>query len=265
MFSPELNNLIEASLTDGVITEQERAVIKKRALLEGVDPDEVDIYLDSRLQQMQIDAQGAVAKVRKCPACGAIITYMQTSCPQCGTEISNVGAAKSVQKLSDMINDATATEFNKEKRFERIKNIIKSFPVPTTKEDIMEFLFMAAPNAKKNNSLFGILGGAGMGALIGFVLLFVIGLLLELPSGKGIGNAIGNAFGYGIISAGIGALVGKKSLKKRVEPVREQNKMAAVWKTKCEQVIAKAKFTLRDDKNAMDTIHDIEKDLKLTK
>ena len=137
MLSPELNSLIDATLTDGILTDQERAVIKKRALLEGYDPDEVDIYINSRLQQMQIDAQGAVAKVRKCPACGAIISYMQTRCPQCGTEITNVGATKSVQKLSDMINQITATELIKDKRQVRIKNAITSFPVPTTKEDIM--------------------------------------------------------------------------------------------------------------------------------
>ena len=68
MLSPDLNNIIDAALTDGMLSDQERAVIKKRALLEGLDPDEVDIYINSRLQQMQIDAQNAVAKVRKCPA-----------------------------------------------------------------------------------------------------------------------------------------------------------------------------------------------------
>ncbi len=263
MLSPELNNLIDAALTDGILTDQERAVIKKRALLEGYDPDEVDIYINSRMQQMQIDAQGAVAKVRKCPACGAIISYMQTRCPQCGTEITNVGATKSVQKLSDMINEITATEFIKEKRQVRIKNAITSFPVPTTKEDIMEFLFMAAPNAKKKKSFLGTLGPALTMGLIVFAAFFVLGLATTVNQsfmqGLQDGLLLGVFFGL------IGALVGHFALKKKVEPIRDQNKMAEVWRNKCEQVIAKAKFILREDASAMATIMNIEKDLKLSK
>ncbi len=264
MLSPELNSLIDASLTDGVITDQERAVIKKRALLEGYDPDEVDIYINSRLQQMQIDAQGAVAKVRKCPACGAIISYMQTRCPQCGTEITNVGATKSVQKLSDMINEISATELIKEKRQARIKNAITSFPVPTTKEDIMEFLFLAAPNAKKKKSFLGTLGPALTMGLIVFVIFFILGLL-TVTNGESLAEAAGGGVVLGIFFGVPAALIGHFALKKKVEPIRDQNKMAEVWRNKCEQVITKAKFILREDASAMNTIRDIEKELKLNK
>ncbi|MBR5118773.1 MAG: hypothetical protein IK100_09035 [Muribaculaceae bacterium] len=263
MLSPELNSLIDAALTDGILSDQERAVIKKRALLEGYDPDEVDIYINSRLQQMQIDAQGAVAKVRKCPACGAIISYMQTRCPQCGTEIVNVGATKSVQKLSDMINDISAKEIIKEQRQERIKNAIKSFPVPTTKEDIMEFLFMAAPNAKKKKSFLGILGPSLTLGLIVFVVFFILGFITSMQ--KSLGEGFDAGLTLGIFFGLIGALVGHFALKKRVEPIRDQNKMAEVWRNKCEQVITKAKFILREDAGAMNTIREIEKDLKLSK
>ena len=261
MLSPELNSLIEASLMDGVLTEQERAVIKKRALLEGVDPDEIDLLINAKLQQMQNEAQSAVSKVRKCPACGAIISYMQTHCPQCGTEIGNIGATKSVQKLSELINEATAKEFNKEKRFERIKNIIQSFPVPTTKEDIMEFLFMAAPNAKKEGGFISKLSPALLGGLIGFVIFFVLGFVSSVS--EGIGKAFGSAFALAIFFGAIGAWIGHKSFKKKYEIIRDKNRMADVWRTKCEQVITKAKFTLRDDANSMSAINDIENQLKL--
>lgn len=262
MLSPELNNLIDAALTDGLLTEQERAVIKKRALLEGYDPDEVDIYINSRLQQMQIDAQGAVAKVRKCPACGAIISYMQTRCQQCGTEITNVSATKSMQKLSDMINQITATELIKEKRQERIKNAIKSFPVPTTKEDIMEFLFMAAPNAKKKKTFLSTLGPAITTGLIVFVVFFILALLTTTTPNQTLAGAASDGLLLGLFFGLPAAVIGHFAFKSKVEPIREQNKMADVWRTKCEQVIAKAKFILRDDASAMNTISGIEKELK---
>ena len=74
MFSKELQQLIEASLVDGVLTEKERTVIRKRALLEGVDPDEVDVILDAELSKISIaKSPKKHGEVRKCPNCGAVI------------------------------------------------------------------------------------------------------------------------------------------------------------------------------------------------
>lgn len=84
MFSEDLSKLIEASLVDGVITDQERAVIRKRALLEGIDPDEVDLMLDAEVQKIRKKQEKAVAKVKKCPSCGEIIPAMTAVCPSCG-------------------------------------------------------------------------------------------------------------------------------------------------------------------------------------
>lgn len=258
MISQELNRLIEASLTDGVLTDQERAVIKKRALLEGIDPDEVDILLESKLQEMRQKAEEAVAKVRKCPACGAIISAFQTVCPQCGYEITNISASKSMEKLSDMINEVTATEIDPNKRYERIKNIIKSFPVPTTKGDILEFLFMAAPYSKKDNSLMGRFGpGLICGAVV-FILILLFGLFASPKIGEGIAVGIMGGLFWGAIAG----FIAHKLFKNKTEPIREKNRMADVWKAKCEQVLAKAKFTLKNDTDAMNTIRDIELQLK---
>jgi hypothetical protein len=52
MFSKELEELIESVLVDGVITDKEREVLHKRALAEGVDTDELDVVVDSRLAKM---------------------------------------------------------------------------------------------------------------------------------------------------------------------------------------------------------------------
>ncbi|MBP3285367.1 MAG: hypothetical protein J6M15_00285 [Prevotella sp.] len=49
MFSKELEEVIEAALADGVLTDKERAVLHKRAAAEGVDPDELDVVIDGRL------------------------------------------------------------------------------------------------------------------------------------------------------------------------------------------------------------------------
>ena len=49
MYSKELEEIIEADLADGEITEKERAVLHKRAIAEGVDPDELDVVIEGRV------------------------------------------------------------------------------------------------------------------------------------------------------------------------------------------------------------------------
>lgn len=49
MYSKELNKLIKAALYDGTVTDKEREVIRKKAVSEGIDPDEIDIILDKEL------------------------------------------------------------------------------------------------------------------------------------------------------------------------------------------------------------------------
>ena len=48
--SEDLKGLVESSIADGKISSKERKVILKRALNEGHDQDEFDIYLDSLVQ-----------------------------------------------------------------------------------------------------------------------------------------------------------------------------------------------------------------------
>lgn len=51
MFSKELEDLIKASMQDGVLSEQEKRTIQNRAKAEGVNVDELEIYIQSLLNQ----------------------------------------------------------------------------------------------------------------------------------------------------------------------------------------------------------------------
>lgn len=106
-FTKELEELINATLADGVITEKERAVLRKKALLEGVDPDEVDVVIDGRLQQLQNEVDQAKQKIRKCPACGEIIPAMSAVCPSCGYIIDTSNAEnRALKEFMDQLNTA---------------------------------------------------------------------------------------------------------------------------------------------------------------
>lgn len=45
--------LMEAALADGVVTDKERAIIIKKAVAQGYDPDEVEMMIDGRLAKME--------------------------------------------------------------------------------------------------------------------------------------------------------------------------------------------------------------------
>ena len=95
MYSKELEELIESVLADGVVTDQERTVLRKRAQACGEDPDEVMIVVDGRLAKMKkasapttptVEKRGNIVK---CPSCGAPIEAGSVKCAECGYVFTN--------------------------------------------------------------------------------------------------------------------------------------------------------------------------------
>jgi len=91
------------------------------------------------------------------------------------------------------------------------KTIISNFPIPTTKNDILEFLSLAIPNAKK----------------------------------------AGNFFTSGSFNS----------------PANHRNKLhndfVTVWKAKCEQIIMKARFSMKEDEKTLEQIEGYAKEIGL--
>ena len=56
MYSEKLEQLIQMAIADGVMTEKERSVLHKKAAAEGVDEDEIDLYIDGLLTQKTAEA-----------------------------------------------------------------------------------------------------------------------------------------------------------------------------------------------------------------
>lgn len=76
--------------------------------------------------------------VHKCPYCGEILESFTLICPACKKELRGVRGSSSVMELSRKLEYANSEA-------QRI-SIIKSFPIPNTKEDIFEFLILASTN-----------------------------------------------------------------------------------------------------------------------
>ena len=103
----ELNALIQQYLTDGVLTDKERAVILRKAEGMGLDRDEIDLYLDAQVQKIDQATDAAVRrqKGKQCPYCGGSVQLLTDKCPHCGENIT-AEASSELQEIFDNLEDA---------------------------------------------------------------------------------------------------------------------------------------------------------------
>lgn len=186
MFSKELEEVIDAAIADGVLTDKERAVLHKRGQAEGVDPDELDVVIDGRLAKIKKQedwlrptppqnlGNQKMGNIIKCPSCGAQVIGGSAVCPECGYAFSNVGANSYMEKLQTKLdefnrrqeerNDRQRTEGSTVKSFfqdlsdDQTKakmELISTFPIPNTRADLLEFLTMLEPRIDSTASKDG--------------------------------------------------------------------------------------------------------------
>ena len=233
MYNEQIENLIKLALADGELTEKEKQILFKKAEAVGIDLDEFEMVLDAKLFEKQQTVKTATpsiaapksdkfGEVKKCPACGAIAQSFQTKCSDCSHEFSNIEANVSIGKLFEMLNacenerkdvstsgslgfvtQGIGEMFGYSKVTEKKKSIISGFPIPNTKDDILEFLSTALPNAKQKGNMF----------------------TKQNPENK------------------------------------SHNDLAPTWKSKCEQIIMKAKFSMKEDKKILEEIMAYGKEL----
>ena len=263
MFSERLEGLIKAAMQDGILTDKEKQAILKRAEAEGEDPTEVEIYIESLLQkeqqtrrkqedekdeQLYKEKQAAIGKV--CPNCGKHVPPLTIKC-DCGFEFSDIRRGKSpAEILSEKIDkitnapirsnpqddeDAYYDEINN--REMKICDTISVIPVPNTKEDIIDFLALSAPNSKPKGGIVGTLGGRiGLFVIIP-VIISVVCFIVD------------NALGFFVSLLCFAVLVIGTTLTymnaKKNETFR-WNKRARVWRAKFDQVLMKGR-SLRGD------------------
>jgi len=165
MFSPEFEELIQAVLEKGKITEKDREVLRRRGEEdEGIEPDELDIILDARLAKMKKQSESVestkMGSVKKCPNCGEPYVPGTYKCKVCGHVFQDMDAIKSsvkfsegVEKLSGQLRTGFFGDIDSDSRA-KVENYIMNFPVPTTKDDIIDFLLSLYGKKSDFNSTF---------------------------------------------------------------------------------------------------------------
>lgn len=243
MFSKELESLIQATLEDGKLEDFEKAALAKRAQAEGVDLAELEIYINSLLQrrarelnQKREEEWNVLSKQKKeafgrvCPSCGAQVQAMTLRC-DCGYEFTKAKAVSSVNLLYDKLNSVTLTEaeektvkkattaeeqdmLRKNMLTEKKISIISTYPVPNSKEDLLEFLSISVSEANKKLSFLEQKKNV-------FILVLIAGIVIPL---------CGWIFGFEVM---------------RNKPFSEE-KLVKAWRAKCEQILLKGR-SLRGD------------------
>lgn len=77
-------------------------------------------------------------ELHKCPNCGESLASFTIKCPSCGYELRGAKVSSSIQQFTCSLEHAE----NNEQR----ANLIRSFPIPNTKEDIFEYIILASTN-----------------------------------------------------------------------------------------------------------------------
>lgn len=77
-------------------------------------------------------------ELHKCPNCAEMLKSFMSSCPSCGYELRGSKSKSRVDELANKLELAESAE-------QKI-SIIRNFYIPNTKEDIYEFVILAASN-----------------------------------------------------------------------------------------------------------------------
>lgn len=264
MIPKELDDLIKEYLTDGIISQAERNVLLRKAEKMGLDLDEIDLYITAQEQKVdnKVAAEKKAAIGKVCPMCGKQVESMTVRC-DCGYEFKNEKALSSVQKFYEDLNNIALTEsemsttaytgannntrYDEEKveklRYQKKIDLISTFPVPNTKEDIIEFLALAVPNSKLEGGIWwgtkkGRVKLLGIMIVVTFVVVLIVGLFMPFDPLDVFQAAGLSAFFVGCYSAM--AFFGFN------QSVILRNSVSAQWRAKFDQVLMKGR-SLRGD------------------
>ena len=156
----DIEKLLKTAKEKGSITERQRNLIIAKAQQLNEDMTEVEFVLEdipvktsgenqspppiSALEKPKTNKQG---DVKKCPVCGAIVQGFQAKCPECGYTFEDVKANQSVSKLLELLvaADNKKTDIWDASAEDKKKTIIRNFPIPNTKADIIDFLVFLEP------------------------------------------------------------------------------------------------------------------------
>lgn len=191
-YPKEFEDLLQEYLTDGIITEQERKVLLRKAEKLGLDVEEIDLYITAQEQKVEQATDAAVRKKKgqTCPYCGGSVPQLTDKCPHCGQHIT-VEASDELKEIIENLEEALV-DFKSGKDFARSKANVEKYmrkaqlyfssnpKVKTLIEQVKQESEIAEKKAKseaRKKTLIGILTyNKWLTLSVGVVLIIAVGI-----------------------------------------------------------------------------------------
>jgi hypothetical protein len=132
MYNAQLEKMIEIALMDGELTEKEKQILFKKAEAFGVDLDEFEMLLDTKIKSFK--GKTLKEKMIKCPNCGESISGLVNVCPACNYVIEDKGGNSKIN-LQDLV-------LGIEENLKELKSIPHPNFFKTVQEQIQYFLIL---------------------------------------------------------------------------------------------------------------------------
>ncbi len=87
-------------------------------------------------------------RIHKCKNCGEVLKAFETVCPSCGYELRDVYASATIRAFAEKMEQLQSTGKYSDKN--NIISLIRTFPIPNTKEDLFEFIILAGSNIRED-------------------------------------------------------------------------------------------------------------------
>ncbi|MBE6892612.1 MAG: zinc ribbon domain-containing protein [Ruminococcaceae bacterium] len=99
--------------------------------------------------------------IHKCPCCGEVLDSFTIKCPSCGYELRDTKTSNALKEFVSKLETIESSREKEKSQFIFFKafssntisktdqqkiNLIRSFSIPNTKEDIFEFMILASSN-----------------------------------------------------------------------------------------------------------------------
>jgi hypothetical protein len=152
----DFERLLDMTLIDDVLSEQEQRVLIEKANETGITPDELQIMIDAKMAEKRINqnkeqttlnqnqilvstissaikAGTNKGRPTKCPNCGAPLDSYTSHCPDCGLEIIVEDSVRgmNIDKFSELLASA--------KTIGEKFNVINYAAIPATKTGLLDF------------------------------------------------------------------------------------------------------------------------------
>lgn len=143
-----IGEMVSMAMKKGSISYDEKKRMIEALTRDGTDPDEAELLLDAAIQEAEQKQREHTGKQR-CPKCGTESDAFVARCPVCGYEFRDTKALNVVQELYEKLIEAESQASSRSEQNKRKEQILKAFQLPDNREELLEFLAMAVPNAKK--------------------------------------------------------------------------------------------------------------------